>query len=210
LEAYSYVAKLTEYYNQLSAKTQRRFEDFRVKLNEAKNNYLKLNESFPDLVQQYQQKIDTLQLNYIRLLLSFERFPQMMRQDDPTELRRQIEEIRGGMGDDSTKLREIKEKRIKLLQDRIRNYHGIQENSKLIDEQLRTIEEMVKYFIEQPLAAKSNEGTNLIDNLLSETNDLHSTLSQVEDIMDSDLQGQDYGDLNGNSGSGNRNEIRVD
>jgi hypothetical protein len=211
LQAYSYVSKLTEYYNMLSAKSQRRFEEFRVKLHEAKSNYSRLNESFPDLVQQYQEKIDTLQMNYIRLLASYDRFPALMRQDDPNELRKQIDEIRGGMGDDSPKLREIKEKRIKLLQDRTRNYHNILENAKVIEEQLRTIEEMLKYFIEQPLAAKSNEGTNLIDNLLTETNDLHETLSQVENIMDADLQGADYGDLDSNGNGGqNRNEIRVD
>jgi hypothetical protein len=211
LEAYSYVAKLTEYYNQLSSKSQRRFEDFRLKLNEAKSNYSKLNGSFPDLVQQYQQKIDTLQMNYIRLLASVDRFPDLMQQDHPNELRRKIDEIRGGMGDDSPKLREIKEKRIKLLQDRIRNYHGLLENSKVIEEQLRTIEEMVKYFIEEPLAARSTDGTSLIDNLLTETNDLHQTLSEVEDIMRMDLQGPDYGDLGANSGrQNNRNEIRVD
>ncbi|MBL0018871.1 MAG: hypothetical protein IPP17_21225 [Bacteroidetes bacterium] len=214
LQAYSYVAKLTEYYNLLTPKSQRRFEEFRIKLNEAKSNYGRLNESFPDLVQQYQEKIDTLQLNYIRLLASYDRFPALLRQDDPNELRKQIEEIRGGMGDDSPKLREIKEKRIKLLQDRTRNYHNILENAKVIEEQLRTIEEMLKYFIEQPLAAKSNEGTSLIDNLLTETNDLHETLSQVENIMDADLQGVDYGQLDapsaGNGSGQNRNEIRID
>jgi hypothetical protein len=210
LEAYAYVAKLTEYYNQLSAKGQRRFEEFRQKLMEAKSNYSKLNSSFPDLVQQYQQKIDTLQMNYIRLLVSYDRFPTLLQQDHPTELRRKIDEIRTGMGDDSPKLREIKEKRIQLLQDRIRNYHGLLENSKVVEEQLRTIEEMVKYFIEQPLAVREDAGTTMIDNLLTETNDLHSTLSQIEDVMRADLQGPDYGDLGRGNGGGHRDEIRVE
>lgn len=211
LQAYAYVAKLTEYYNSLSAKGQRRFEEFRVKLHETKSNYLRLNESFPELVQQYQQKIDALQLNYIRLLASFDSFPALLKQDDPTTLRREIEEIRGGMGDDSPKLREIKEKRIKLLQDRIRNHHSILENVKVIEEQLRTMEEMIKYLKEQPLASKSHEGSSMIDNLLNETNDLHATLSQVEEIMRSDLRGHDYGDLNANGGSPySRDEIRVE
>lgn len=209
LQAYAYVSKLTEYYNLLTAKGQRRFEDFRIKLNEAKSNYGKLNTSFPELVEEYLQKIDALQLNYIRLLASFDRFPELLKQNDPTELKRQIDEIRGGMGDDSAKLREIKEKRIQLLQDRIRNNHGIVENSKVVEEQLRTIEEMVKYFIEQPLAVKSTDGTNLIDNLLTETNDLHNTLNEVEDIMRADLQGPDHGNLGG-TGNNNRNEIRIE
>lgn len=188
LQSYAYVAKLTEYYNSLSAKAQRRFEEFRGKLMDAKQSYLKLNERFPDLVNEYQRKIDSLQLQYLRLLNSFDKMPDLMRQDDPEILRRQIDEIRGGMGDDGQKLREIKEKRIKLLQDRIRNFNSAIENAKLIEEQLRTIEEMVKYFQEQPLAERSGDGVSLIDNLLTETSDLHNTLSTVEDIMRSDLQ----------------------
>ncbi len=207
LQSYAYVAKLTEYYNILSAKSQRRFEEFRVKLGEAKQNYSKLNERFPEIVQQYQEKIDVLQLNYIRLLSTFDRFPDLLKQDDPTNLRKQIEEIRGSMGDDAGKLREIKEKRIALLQDRMRNYNGLLENSKLVSEQLRTIEEMLKYLIEQPLATKATEGTSLIDNLLTETSELHNTLSQVEEIMRSDLGAPDYAQ---SGGSYDRNEMRVE
>lgn len=209
LQAYAYAAKLTEYYNILSAKNQRRFEDFRLKLAEAKQNYSKLNDKFPEIVQQYQEKIDVLQLQYLRLLSTFDRFPDLLRQDDPSHLRKQIDEIRGSMGDDSAKLREIKEKRIALLQDRIRNFHGLQENSKMISEQLRTIEEMLQYLIEQPLAAKATEGTALIDNLLNETGDLHNTLSQVEEIMRQDLYVPDHGDLSG-GGSYDRSEVRVE
>lgn len=195
LQAYAYVAKLAEYYNMLSAKGQRRFEDFRKKLMDAKQNYAKLNERFPDLVQGYQRKIDALQLQYIRLLASYDRLPEVLKNDEPSVLRRQIDEIRMGMGDDSTKLREIKEKRIKLLQDRIRNFNAAIENSKVIEEQLRTIEEMMKYFQEQPLAERSIDGVEMIDSLLNETSDLHNTLSQVEDIMRTDLQ---MPDLSGN------------
>jgi hypothetical protein len=196
LQGYAYVAKLTEYYNQLSAKSQRRFEDLRLQLNEAKSNYSRLNGSFPDLVRQYQEKIDLLQLNYIRLLLSSDRFPALLQQGNRVNLRTQIDEIRTGMGDDSPKLREVKEKRIKLLEERIRNYHGLEENANVIEEQLRTIQEMVKYFNEQPMAIKpDNNGSSMLDDLLTETNDLHATLSQVEQIMDSDLRGNDYGNL---------------
>ena len=206
LQSYAYVAKLTEQYNALSAKGQRRFEDFRTKLSEAKQNYLKLNERFPEIVRQYHEKIDVLQLNYVRLLSSFDRFPDLLAQDNPVNLKKQIEEIRGSMGDDSGKLREIKEKRIALLQDRIRNYHGLQENSQMVSEQLRTIEEMLKYLIEQPMVNRATEDTSLIDNLLSETSDLHNTLVQVEEIMRADLSPPNYE----TGGSYDRNQIRVE
>lgn len=199
LQAYAYVGKLAEYYNTLTAKAQRRFEEFRSKLMDAKQNYAKLNERFPDLVQGYQRKIDALQLQYIRLLASYDRLPEILKNDEPGMLRRQIDEIRMGIGDDSTQLRQIKEKRIKLLQDRIRNFNEAIENSKMIEEQLRTIEEMVKYFQEQPLAERSIDGSEMIDSLLDETSDLHSTLSQVEDIMRSDLQ---MPDLSGGASGG--------
>ncbi len=206
LQSYAYVAKLTDLYNTLSAKGQRRFEDFRTKLSEAKQNYLKLNERFPEIVRQYHEKIDVLQLNYVRLLSSFDRFPDLLAQDNPVNLKKQIEEIRGSMGDDSGKLREIKEKRIALLQDRIRNYQGLLENSQMVSEQLRTIEEMLKYLIEQPMVNRATADTSLIDNLLSETSDLHNTLVQVEEIMRADLSPPNYE----TGGSYDRNQIRVE
>ncbi|MEM7040347.1 MAG: hypothetical protein AAF570_25500, partial [Bacteroidota bacterium] len=137
----------------------------------------------PDLVKEYIGKIDALQLNYIRMLNTQDKMPAVLDRDDPQMLRRQIEEIRGGMGDDSPKLREVKQKRIKLLQKRIRNYHEGQDSQQMIDQQLKTIEEMVNFFHEQPLADQSKDEVGIIDSLLTETNDIHDTLSEVEGIM---------------------------
>ena len=91
------------------------------------------------------------------------------------------------MGDDSPKLRDIKEKRIKLLQQRIRNFHDSNENYNSFDEQLKTIEEMVKFFAEQPLASNNNDELKAIESLIEDTNDLHNTLGEIDDIMRSDL-----------------------
>ena len=189
LEAYTYLKQLTEHYNQLSAGSQRRFETLRNRLNEVKKNYTNLNQSVPDLVLQYITKIDHLQLNFIRLLSVQDRFPDLLERDHPSEIRKQIDDIRVGMGDDSTKLRQVKEKRIGLLEKRRRNYHEAIENGKVIDQQLQTIEEMIQFFAEQPLTDRTRDEVSIIDNLLFETDDLHTTLGEVDDIMRTELAG---------------------
>lgn len=202
LRAYQYVQKLAEQYNELSAEGQRRFETFRQQLTLAKGNYSRLNKNFPELLNQYIGKIDGLQMNFMRLLVSYDRFPSILAADNPALIRRQIEEIRGSMGDDNEKLREIKEKRIALLQKRTRNYSQAIDNQKLIEQQLKTVEETMKYFVEQSLAGAGVEENGVIDGLLVETDDLNSTLNEIEAIYRSEISAPDTSnDLYQGSGS---------
>ena len=188
LTAYAYIQQLAENYNELSAHSQRRFEALRQRATEAKKHYKEMNKAFPDLVKEFIVKIDTLQINFVKLLRTHEHFPKTQQANHPELLRRQIREIHAGMGDDSPQLRKIKEKRVGLLQQRIRSYNDAQDNYKMLVEQLKTIEEMVKFFAEQPLAGNRTEDLATIEGLLNETNDLHDTLSEVNEIMRSDLQ----------------------
>lgn len=209
LRAYAYTKNLAELYNGLTAKGQRRFEGFREQLMMAKKNYSRLNEHFPGLVSQYMAKIDALQMNFIRLLVSYDRFPQLMAADNPGQLRMQIEEIRSGMGDDNPKLREIKEKRIALLQKRVRNYHQIIDNAKVVEQQLKTVEETMKFFVEHSLSDSGSEETDIIDGLLSETNDLHQTLNEVEEIYRTDVSSPAVGSDFYMGSGGSSEEIRI-
>jgi hypothetical protein len=187
LQGFTYLKQLTDIYNGLNAENQRRFEAFRNRLNEVKRNYTNLNSSVPDLVHQYIEKIDHLQMNFINLLSVQDRFPDMLKRNDPSNIRRQIAEIRNGMQGDSQKLREVKEKRIRLLEKRVINYTEAAENGKVIDQQLKTIEEMIQFFAEQPLTDRTRDEVSIIDNLLNETDDLHTTLGEVDDIMRTEL-----------------------
>jgi hypothetical protein len=186
LRAYAYVKELSSMYNDLSAPNQRRFETFRSQLTTAKKNYSRLNEHFPSLVSQYMGKIDALQMNYVRLLASSDRIPALLN-DNPEQLRRQIDEIRTGMGDDNPKLREIKEKRIGLLQKRMQTYFKTIDNAKIVEQQLKTVEETMKYFMEHSASDSGSQETDIIDSLLSETNELHTTLNEVEGLYRNEM-----------------------
>ncbi len=188
LAAYAYIKSLAESYNRLTASGQRRFEILRENINEAKKNYVKLNQAFPDLVKEYLGKMDSLQMNFIKLLLTYENYPKTLKANDPERLVQQISEINESMKDDNPKLRKIKEKRIQLLEKRIRNFSSSQNDYKIMGQQLGTIEEMVRLFAEQPLTSNNTEDLTTIYNLLEETSDLHSTLDNLDEIMRADLQ----------------------
>lgn len=188
LSAYAYLKTLADTYNRLSASGQRRFEILREYNNEAKKNYIKLNQAFPDLVKDYLGKMDSLQMNFIRLLLTYENYPKTLQANHPDRLIRQIQEIREGMAKDNPKLKQIKQKRISLLEKRVRNFHDSQDDYQVMAQQLETIEEMIRFFAEQPLASNKTDDLATIDNLLEETTDLHSTLGDLDEIMRSDIQ----------------------
>lgn len=205
LSAYAYLQKLADTYNGLTAAGQRRFEILRENIHNAKQNYVKLNQSFPDLVKDYLSKMDSLQMNFVKLLNTYENFPNNQQNNTPEQLTGKIQEIRGSMGDDNPKLREIKKKRIGLLEKRIRNYHASLDDQNVLSEQLETIEEMIKFFLEQPMASDKNEDILTITNLIEETSDLHSTLGDLDEIMRSDIQTPTSS--NAMTGSGGNSEM---
>lgn len=188
LQTFAYLKEMTEVYNALTPGSQRRFEELRKQVLEAKQNYSKLNNNFPDLVKDYITKMDSLQINFVRLLAKKESFPKMLQENHPDKLNRQIQDIRSTMVNDSPTLRDIKEKRIKLVEQRIAKFYQSNEKYHSLDQQLRTIEEMVKFFAEQPMASSGDDDIAAIDSLIDETNILHTTLGEVDEIMRSDLQ----------------------
>lgn len=198
IEAYKKTKAITEYYNGLSAPRQRRFEHFKQKLDGIREDYQKMHGNYPEIVNNFLKKINTLQLSYVRLLFMQDRSATFIDRDNPTALQKQIEEIKASMKNDSDKLREIKEKRIALMTKRINGFEKTKENGKIVNAQLQTIEEMVNYIKDQPMALKSTEAEDtLIDNILFETEQMEDTITDMESIMGGDVMIPDFGDMEG-------------
>ena len=189
LQTYSYLKQMTDTYNELSPDSQRRFEQLRLQVSEAKKNYSRLHTNFPDLVKEYVGKMDALQINFVRLLAKYENYPQLLEDNRPDRINEQIQKIKGSMRGDHETLRSIKEKRIGLLEARIKKYYDSSRTYQSLREQMQTIEEMARFYAEQhSMTSAGTDEIRAIDQLISETNHLHDTLGVVDQIMRSDLQ----------------------
>lgn len=187
LQAYYQLRKLTVHYNELSAPAQRRYEDFRKVVNTTKKNYNALNSAFPDLVKDYMGRLDKLQYSYIRLLSYYERSLGLDPNKTIQDLEMQISKVyRSIQSETSERIRRVKRQRMQLLEDRIKSQLKLRETRELAVEQLKNMEEMLRFFSEQPFTKETYVQENgMIDEILLETSDLHQTLSEVEEIMES-------------------------
>ncbi|MCB9232240.1 MAG: hypothetical protein H6581_11280 [Bacteroidia bacterium] len=195
IEEYHKSKAITDYYNGLTAPRQRRFEFFKEKLDEIRANYKNIHRDHPQIVNNYLEKINNLQLTYSRLLFMQDKLPAYLNKENPDQIRKEIEVLKKSMAEDSGKLRQIKAKRIQLMEKRIEAFGKAKENGKIIGAQLQTIEEMVQYIKDQPVALKStDEDTVMIDNILFETEQMQNTISDIESIMSSGLETDTYFD----------------
>lgn len=189
LNEYYTLKEIVEVYNSMSAHAQERFEHYRKMLSKVKENYSQLNSSFPDIVRDYLRRIDRLQLSYIRLLAREDKFSIFVdEKENPQMWKAQIEAIERGMANDSERVKRLKMGRAKMLRQRIDNYNKKLESRKEISLQIHNIEEMIKFFHDQPISREESLQTSqALQDLIDETTDLHDTLSEIDQVMANEI-----------------------
>ncbi len=205
INAFQKTRAITEYYNGMSAPRQRRFEGFTKKLDEIRENYQKMHGNYPEIINSFLKKISNLKFSYVRLLYMQDRSAALLERDKPETVEKEIAEIKSTMSGDPQKLKAIKEKRIGLMTKRIAGYQKAKENGQIVIAQLQTIEEMVNYIKDQPMAMKSTEADDtLIDNILFETEQMEETITDMESIMGGEMMVPDFGEMDGEGSGGER------
>ena len=184
IAAFQKTRTITHYYNTLSPNSQQTFDNLHQKLTGIRKNYAEVHRNFPELINSFLDKINGIQISYIRLLTMRDKYPEYVARENPGEMRRKIDEIRASMAGDNSQIQQIKQKRIRLLEKRITAFDKSTDNQKKVNAQIRTIEEMVQYMKEQSLTMKtSDREDDLVDNLLVETEQMTETLSDLESIL---------------------------
>ena len=97
---------------------------------------------------------------------------------------RSIGELREDMIDDSPRVKAIKARRLKILEQRLIRFKKSHENLEIIEAQLETIEDVIKYIHEQSLTLRNPEEiTYQLDLLLSEVEETESSIGEIEDVF---------------------------
>lgn len=179
---------ITHYYNQLAPGSQQTFDQLHFKLTSIRKNYAEVHKNFPELINSFLDKINGIQISYIRLLTMRDKYPEYVKRQNPTQMEAKIAEIRESMVGDVAKIKQIKQKRIRLLEKRIAAFGKSTDNQKKVAAQLKTIEEMVEYMGEQALTMKTTDREDdLVDSLLIETEEMTDTLTDLESILSGDF-----------------------
>jgi len=184
-----YQAKtLVDYYNNLSYESQSKFDKLQKNIKNIREGFSRLNSSMPDMLANYGKKLAQMELAYVRLLYFKDRFPTFAGDAAKDHTIREIDDLNQELKTATNqRLRQIKEKRLKLLQMRMDNFQKVVENREIMDEQLQTMEEIVEYLKDQPMAINTMQEDAMIDNILFETEQTQQNLAEIESIMSSDF-----------------------
>ena len=174
-----------EIYLRLTKFSQRRYARLRKIEKEIESNYRKLSYASQGLLDSHLQKIDGLIESYIKLLYQKERYEDSIRNGAENEISRDIKAIRDEMTPSlAPRVRAIKERRLRILEQRLNRYKKSKENQEIIEEQLATIEDVIKYIHEQSLTLRDPEAiTFQLDTLLNEVEETEASVEEMEDIF---------------------------
>ncbi len=185
-----------ELYQQLSRHNQRRYFRLRDLEKKIKTNYAKLSYAAQGLLESHELKIDGLLDSCLSLLHQKERYDQYTLRTGDDELQKSIKDLQKDMQHDSERVRAVKARRLHILEQRLNRLHKSQENMQIIDAQVATIEDVVKYIHEQSITMRNPEEiTYQLNLLLNEVEETEASVGEMEALfggVDQTLSEPDY------------------
>lgn len=173
-----------EIFQLLTKTSQRRYARLRKLEKDIATNYRKLSYATQGLLESHLDKIDGLLDSYLNLLYQKERYEYTIQAGTEGEVVQSISSLREDMADDTERVRAIKERRLRILEQRLQRFKRSNENLEIIEAQLETIEDVVKYIHEQSLTLRNPEEiTFQLDTLLSEVEETEAAIEEIEEVF---------------------------
>lgn len=173
-----------EIYRLLNKNNQKRYAKLRNLEKSIATNYRKLSYASQGLLDSHISKIDGLLDSYLNLLYQKERYELYAQRTAESEVVRSIADLREDMEDDTPRVRAIKARRLKILEQRLDRFKRSHENLEIIEAQLETIEDVIKYIHEQSLTLRNPEEiTFQLDMLLNEVEETEASVEEIEEVF---------------------------
>lgn len=173
-----------ELFQNLEKQNQRRYARLRKIETDIRTNYRKLSYASQGMLDSHLGKINGLLDSYLKLLYQKERYQFSSKTATEEEVLRTIEGLRKDMEDDTPRVRAIKERRLRILEQRLERSQRGAENLEIIEAQLETIEDVTKYIEEQSLTLRNPEEISFqLDTLLSEVEETQASVVELEEVF---------------------------
>lgn len=175
-----------EIYRRLTRSSQRRYARLRNIEQSIRANYSKLSYASQGLLESHLKKISGLLDSYLQLLYQKERYRSHSDSATESEVRRSLDALREDLEDEPDRVRSIKKRRLRILEQRLESFQQSHENLKVIEAQLDTISDVIKYIHEQSWTLSNPEEITLqLDSLLDEVEETQSSVLEVEEVFNS-------------------------
>lgn len=173
-----------EVFQLLTKYSQRRYARLKKFEKEIRTNYSKLSYASQGMLDSHLVKINGLLESYLSLLYQKERYEYTTSSTVEADVVRAISVLREDMADDSPRVRAIKARRLRILEQRLERSKKGAENMEIIEAQLATVEDVVMYIHEQSLTLRNPEEiTFQLDTLLSELEETQASVEAVEEVF---------------------------
>ncbi len=173
-----------ELFRQLSNYGQRRYARLRKLQDEIATNYRKMSYASQGLLDSHLQKLDGLLESYLNLMYQKERYENHTHDDAKLDVEEAIQQLKQDMQTDPPRVKSIKERRLRILEQRLQRFKHGSENLAVIDAQLETIEDVVRYIHEQSMTLRNPEEiTFQLDMLLDEVHETEASVDEIESVF---------------------------
>jgi hypothetical protein len=173
-----------EIFQLLTKHSQRRYVRLRKLEKDIGANYRKLSYASQGMLNSHLKKIDGLLDSYLNLLYQKERYEYSQQSATESEVVQAMALLRKDMQTDPPRVQSIKQRRLRILEQRLERFKKGAENLDIIEAQLETIEDVTKYIHEQSLTLRNPEEiTFQLDTLLSEVEETQASVEQIEEVF---------------------------
>ena len=173
-----------EKYSALTRRQQRRYARLKSICEDIESNYAGLSSASQTFVQRTMRKLDNILDSYLDLLHQRNRHREAIDGSTEHSIQKAIEALRDKMDDFPERVRNVKERRLHVLKQRLARHQKARENLDVIEAQLQTIEDVAKYIHEQSWTLQNpSEITNQLDALFTEVEEAQEHVRQIEDVF---------------------------
>jgi chromosome segregation ATPase len=131
-----------------------------------------------------QEKLDGLLQGYVRLLDAGQSQREHVRQTNPDEIEREIEQLQKTISRESSKVQDINRKRIEILKKRVEKFEKIRENLEVIDAQCSAIEDVLHLIRDQSVTMRDpQQVSDQLESLMVDVEHTEQTVREVEAIF---------------------------
>jgi hypothetical protein len=176
---------LNKMVGELTNDDRNRYAQFGQICKGVRENYRRLSTTSQILVQDMEQKLDGLQFSFLRLLNSAHAHREYIRSFDPVAIDRDMASLKKNLERDPPKVREINEKRVEILGKRLEKFQKIRENSRVLDAQLRAMEDVLALIRDQSVTMRDpQELSGQLDSLIVNVESTEHSVHEMEAIME--------------------------
>jgi hypothetical protein len=171
-------------FRELSKASQKRYIRFRNLENAIRENYQRLSYASQGMLSAHLKKIDDLLDSYLNMLWQMERYERFTELAAEGNVVRAMQELKEQMEVDPPRVRQIKQKRLDILEKRLDRFKKARENLAVIRAQIETIEDVTKYIHEQSLTMRNPEEVSFqLDTLIAEVEETQAAVTEIEDVF---------------------------